>query len=357
MAGASADGGIVVIEEINSGGNQGNTIGVGDLCAGAGGTVSIDGGTVDNSTNIDIDASGGTAIADASGGDGNLAAATGDDDRDNGGNGRGRGPIRSRYGLGGRGGLAGRMASAGNGGRANASADGGIVVIGKINSGGNRGNTINVGDIGGGAYGECSAGPVYIDGGDVNNSTNIDIDASGGTAIGDASGGSGNLAAATGNDDGGGRGRGGPIHSRYGLGARGNGGGSVATWRQPATVESPELLPTVASSSSTRSTRVATRGTRSRSAISALPRLRRSTCRTSPRSPANRRNLARPSSVPTGRPGRGGSGGKVRVTRVPSTGVGYIPTSPAPVTTILIAVLPARREDEDGVHQEDDRIR
>ena len=62
-------------------------------------------------------------------------------------------------------------------------------------------------------------------------------------------------------------------------------------------------------------------------------------------------------SVPTGRPGRGGSGGKVRVTRAPSTGVGYIPTSPAPVTTILIAVLPARREDEDGVHQEDDRIR
>ena len=108
-----------------------------------------------------------------------------------------RGLIRSRYGLGGRGGLAGRIASAGNGGRANASADGGIVVIGKINSGGNRGNTINVGNIGGGAYGECSAGPVSIDGGNVDNSTNINIDASGGTAIGDASGGSGNLAAAS----------------------------------------------------------------------------------------------------------------------------------------------------------------
>ena len=50
------------------------------------------------------------------------------------------------------------MASAGNGGRANASADGGIVVIGKINSGGNRGNTINVGGIGGGAT--ASARPV-----------------------------------------------------------------------------------------------------------------------------------------------------------------------------------------------------
>ena len=32
--------------------------------------------------------------------------------------------------------------------------------------------------------------------------------------------------------------------------------------------------------------------------------------------------------VPTGKPGRGGGGGKVRVTKVPSTGVGYIPTSP-----------------------------
>ena len=165
------------------------------LCGGGGRL--IDGGTVNNSTNIDIDASGGTAIADASGGDDNLAAASGDDDGGNRRRGGLRGLIQSRYGLGGGGGLAGRMASAGNGGRANASADGGIVVIGKINSGGNRGNTINVGSIGGG-HGECSAGPIFIDGGDVDNSTNIDIDAGGGTAIGDASGGSGNLAAASG---------------------------------------------------------------------------------------------------------------------------------------------------------------
>ena len=33
IAGVSADGGIVVIDEINSGGNQGNTIEVGDICA------------------------------------------------------------------------------------------------------------------------------------------------------------------------------------------------------------------------------------------------------------------------------------------------------------------------------------
>ena len=174
----------------------------------SGGAFSIDGGNVDNSTNIDIDASGGTAIADASGGDDNLAAASGDDDDERTGRRGGlRGLIQSRYGLGGRGGLAGRMASAGNGGRANASADGGIVVIGEINSGGNRGNTINVGDIGGG-YGE-SGGPVSINGGNVDNSTNINIDASGGTAIGDASGGSGNLAAVSGDDGGNGGGGGG----------------------------------------------------------------------------------------------------------------------------------------------------
>ena len=72
---SSADGGIVVINEINSGGNQGNTIGVGTSVRRGG--FSINGGTVNNSTNIDIDASGGTAIADASGGDDNLAAASG----------------------------------------------------------------------------------------------------------------------------------------------------------------------------------------------------------------------------------------------------------------------------------------
>ena len=94
----------------------------------------------------------------------------------------------------------GDTASAGNGGRANASADGGIVVIGEINSGDNQGNTVSTGDIGGGAYGEC--GSAAIDGGSVDNSTNINIDAGGGTAIGDASGGNDNLAAVSGSDDG-----------------------------------------------------------------------------------------------------------------------------------------------------------
>ena len=103
----------------------------------------IDGGNVDNSTNLNIDASGGTAISDASGGSGNVATLSDD------GNDHARGgPIRSRYGLGGvRGGASGNSASAGNGGIAGSSADGGIVVIDEINSGGNEGNTVNVGDI------------------------------------------------------------------------------------------------------------------------------------------------------------------------------------------------------------------
>ena len=144
----------MVIGTINSGGNKGNTVNVGDIGGGGGsgsggggsncGPVYIDGGTVDNSTNINIDAGGGTAIADASGGSNNLATTNGDD---KGGRGLGA-PIRSRYGLGGgNGGGGGNIASAGNGGLANASADGGIVVINEINSGGNEGNSVNVGNI------------------------------------------------------------------------------------------------------------------------------------------------------------------------------------------------------------------
>jgi hypothetical protein len=78
------------------------------------------------------------------------------------------------------------IASAGNGGVASASADGGAVSVGNINSGGNVGNAIAVGD--------TSWGSVYIDGGLVSNVTDVGIDASGGTSIADASGGSYNLA-------------------------------------------------------------------------------------------------------------------------------------------------------------------
>ncbi len=80
---------------------------------------------------------------------------------------------------------AGDIASAGNGGVATASASGGAVSIGDVNSGGNAGNAIGVGD---------TSGSVAVDGGDVGNLTDLSITANGGTAIADASGGDYNLA-------------------------------------------------------------------------------------------------------------------------------------------------------------------
>jgi hypothetical protein len=80
----------------------------------------------------------------------------------------------------------GPIASAGNGGVATASANGGVVSIADINSGGNAGNAIGVGD--------TSGGPVFVDGGSIANLTDLSITANGGTAIADASGGDYNLA-------------------------------------------------------------------------------------------------------------------------------------------------------------------
>ena len=84
--------------------------------------VAIYGGDVLNQTVIDLNANGGTAIADASGGWGNEAVTGGRnvDDVD--------------------------IASAGNGGVATAAANGGAISTGNINSGGNVGNAISVGD-------------------------------------------------------------------------------------------------------------------------------------------------------------------------------------------------------------------
>jgi hypothetical protein len=79
----------------------------------------------------------------------------------------------------------GDIATAGSGGYATASASGGTTVIGDINSGGNAGNVISVGE---------TTGAVWVDGGDVSNSTSIGVTADGGTAIADASGGSYNVA-------------------------------------------------------------------------------------------------------------------------------------------------------------------
>jgi hypothetical protein len=78
------------------------------------------------------------------------------------------------------------IASAGNGGVATSAANGGVVAIGDVNSGGNAGNAIGVGDTWG--------GPVTVDGGSVGNLTDLNISANGGTAIADASGGDYNLA-------------------------------------------------------------------------------------------------------------------------------------------------------------------
>jgi hypothetical protein len=81
------------------------------------------------------------------------------------------------------------IASAGNGGVATASANGGAVSIGDINSGGNVCNAIAVGD----TFAEIPVDPAVY-GGDCVNTTAIGVTADGGTAIADASGGDYNLA-------------------------------------------------------------------------------------------------------------------------------------------------------------------
>ena len=87
--------------------------------------VMITGGTITNETVIDISANAGTSISDASGGSNNLATTGG----------------------GNNGGDAGEnIASSGNGGVATSAANGGAVSIEDINSGGNVGNAISVGD-------------------------------------------------------------------------------------------------------------------------------------------------------------------------------------------------------------------
>jgi hypothetical protein len=117
--------------------------------------VAVSGGTVQNATVLDIAADGGTAIGDASGGNGNLAAAVGNDrERDNGNNNRRTNNNRNNrndWSAESVQSLEDRLlqtdtASSGNGGVATASGNGGVVSIGDINSGGNAGNAILVGD-------------------------------------------------------------------------------------------------------------------------------------------------------------------------------------------------------------------
>ena len=77
------------------------------------------------------------------------------------------------------------IASAGNGGVATASANGGAVSVGDINSGGNACNAIGIGD---------TFNDPVVYGGDCLNTTDLGISVDGGTAIADSSGGYYNLA-------------------------------------------------------------------------------------------------------------------------------------------------------------------
>ena len=80
---ANADGGAIVIGDLNTGGNSGGSITVGDVEDGAiaidgggsdeGGEDEAGGGGVTTTTDLGISADGGTGISDASGGDDNFA--------------------------------------------------------------------------------------------------------------------------------------------------------------------------------------------------------------------------------------------------------------------------------------------
>ncbi|MGH2615795.1 MAG: hypothetical protein ACRDJC_11185, partial [Thermomicrobiales bacterium] len=194
FAEAQANGGMIDLDDINSGNNAGNTIVAStgsSSCGSAASNVDIDGGDVSNETTVRLSADGGTAVANAEGGNNNTAA---------GGNG----------GPGGDGG----DAYAGNGGLAAARANGGAITVGDINSGDNKGNTIVVGL--GGWIGSVSN--VRISGGTVSNETTVRVSADGGTAVANANGGNNNTATG-GNGGSGGDG---------GDAAAGNGGVAVA---------------------------------------------------------------------------------------------------------------------------------
>ena len=192
VAVAEANGGMIDLDDINSGNNAGNTIAIsaGSAPCGYGpSNVAIDGGTVSNETTLTLSADGGFAVANANGGDNNIAVAGAGGLLGNGGN-----------------------ASAGLGGVAVAQANGGAITVGDVNSGNNRGNTILVG----GLFGRASN--VRIDGGIVRNTTTIAISADGGTAVSNANGGDGNIAV----------GGSGGVIGNGGDAAAGNGGVAVA---------------------------------------------------------------------------------------------------------------------------------
>ncbi len=119
--------------------------------------VAVSGGTVQNATALDVVADGGTSISDAGGGTGNLAADQGNNhDGNNNNNNRhnnnnNRNNNRNHWSAESLQSFEQRLlqtetASAGNAGVATSSANGGAVSIGDVNSGGNAGNAISIGD-------------------------------------------------------------------------------------------------------------------------------------------------------------------------------------------------------------------
>jgi hypothetical protein len=147
--------------------------------------VAVSGGTVQNATVLDVVADGGTGIGDASGGSGNLAAVAdggNDNDRDNGNNNNRGNNNNNNNNNNNRNDWSAESlqvlelrlqqtdtASSGNGGVATAGADGGAVSIQDINSGGNVGNAISVGDtVCAGAAPKPSDGGGKAPGGNVN---------------------------------------------------------------------------------------------------------------------------------------------------------------------------------------------
>src|SRR5215217_2262168 len=156
-----------------------------DLC------VAVSGGTVLNETVLDVVADGGTAIGDVSGGNGNLAlTANGGNENatDNGNNGNGNNnhddngnhnKNRNDWSAQPLDVLEQRLmqtdtASSGNGGVADVAANGGAVSIQDINSGGNAGNAISIGDTScsGAAYAPAAGGGGYGGGGNAGGNYN-----------------------------------------------------------------------------------------------------------------------------------------------------------------------------------------
>lgn len=165
---------------VETGGNRGSTINVGDVTGGDGATsVSIYGGDSAIVTDVTMNITGGIALAEAYGGDENLAVIAGS-------------PIDPV--------VAGSIAAAGNGGTADASATGGYAPVGTVLGGRNRGAVINVGDIIGGVGADAGDINIVIDGGTLSATTVTEFDvAVGGRAGARAIGGDENNALAPGN--------------------------------------------------------------------------------------------------------------------------------------------------------------